>query len=100
MYVWTRYVSTAYEKQKQDYQKQLEGYQGEHSLYRAQSSDYIEDEHAYDIATGEAPAVVVVGPPAAAVVAPLLHSNLFFSLQTTLPVSNSWHTQPSPSECP
>lgn len=61
--------SNSYEKQKQDYQAQIEGYKGEHTLYRSQASDYAEDEHAYDVVTGEAPATVVVAPPAAAVVA-------------------------------
>jgi hypothetical protein len=56
--------ASAYEKQKQDYQAQVESYKGEHTLYRAQASDYAEDEHDYDRATGEAPATVVVAPPA------------------------------------
>jgi len=61
--------ANAYEKQKQDYQQKLEGYQGEHSLYRAQASDYMEDEHEYDLATAEGPAAaVVVTPPAAEVI--------------------------------
>jgi len=60
--------ANAYEKQKQDYQRQIEGYQGEHSLYRAQASNYAEDEHEFDLATSEAPAAVVVAPPAAEVV--------------------------------
>ena len=56
--------ASAYERQKQDYQAQIEGYKDEHALYHAQASDYAEDEHEYDVATGEAPAAVVVVPPA------------------------------------
>jgi hypothetical protein len=59
--------ANAYEKQKQDYQQRLEGYQGEHSLYRAQASDYIEDEHAAIVVAPPA-AEVVVAPPATVVV--------------------------------
>jgi len=58
--------ASAYEKQKQDYQRQIEGYQGEHTLYRAQASDYADDEHAVVVAPSSS--AVIVAPPATVVV--------------------------------